>query len=321
MIRVAIIAFEGMSLFHLSVPIAIFADAPAQNTTNNTPLFEVTVCAESEGAIRSANGLGLQIEHNTAAISEADIIIVPSWNPDTPPSTPLTNALIHAHQQHKRIVGLCLGAYALAYCGLLDGKRATTHWRYGDDFAAKFPNVCLDINPLYIAQDNLITSAGTAAAIDCCLHLVKQVHGTKVANSIARLMVSSPQRSGGQKQYIENPTLKRPSDERMAKLIDLVLDNLTEAFPLERAAEICMMSVRSFSRNFKAANGISFTSWLINERLNHSLWWLESSSVSITKVAERCGFSSEQIYRKHFQTRYGTSPKAWQTQFKSGATS
>ena len=180
-----------------------------------------------------------------------------------------------------------------------------------------FPLITCDINSLYITQGNVITSAGSAAAIDCCLHIVKQYYGVKVANKIARVMVSSPERSGGQNQFIENPIIERPSDERIAKLIDLVLENMADNYTLEKVAKHCMMSTRNFSRHFKSANGISFNAWLINARLNYSLELLESTNLSISVISHKAGFSSEQVYRKHFIKKYDTSPKAWQKIFKS----
>ncbi len=313
MIEVVVVAFEGISLFHLSVPIAIFRDA----VLSETKLFNVRVCAETKGRIYSADGLGIDIQYDFSNIHQADVIIVPSWLSDKVPSGYLQEQLIEAQKENKLIVGLCLGAYALGYSGLLNGRSATTHWKYGDDFANRFPLIYSDINPLYIIEQNIITSAGNAAAVDCCLHIVKHFYGSKLANSIARVMVSSPERSGGQSQYIEHPTLERSSDERIAKLTDLILENITEHYTLSYAAKYCMMSVRSFSRNFRSTNGISFNSWLIIARLHYSQELLESTNLTIYQVAEKAGFSSEQVFRKHFLQTYGTTPKAWQKMFKS----
>jgi transcriptional regulator GlxA family with amidase domain len=215
------------------------------------------------------------------------------------------------------VAGLCLGAYALAYSGLLDGRRATTHWKFGEDFSVRFPSISCDINPLFIKDENILTSAGSAASIDCCLHIVKQFYGAKIANKIARMMVSSPERSGGQRQYIEHPTLERPKDERIAKLLDHVVANINANYTLAYAADYCVMSIRSFSRNFKSSNGISFTAWLVNTRLNHSLELLESTDLPITHIAEQSGFHSEQVFRKHFKHHFDTSPLAWRNMFRS----
>ena len=312
--QIVIVAFEGISLFHLSVPVAIFKDA----VVADKPLFDVRICAQTTGQLHSASGLGLTIEDDISVIETADVVIVPSWLPDEAPNEALTDALKRAHSDQKLVVGLCLGAYALAYSGLLNNKKATTHWRYGDDFIAKFPQTDCDINALFIEDDKVITSAGSAAAIDCCLFMVRHFYGVKIANNIARMMVSSPQRGGGQNQYIDNPVLARPSDERMAQLIDHVLANIAEPFTLNSAASYCLMSERNFSRHFKASNGVSFTNWLINARLNFCLQLLEATGLPISNIAQQAGFSSEQIFRKHFKQRYDTTPKAWRAIFKSG---
>lgn len=315
MIEVAIVAFEGISLFHLSVPIAVFQDAMA----NHEKLFNVSVCSELPGKITSANNLGIEIENHISVIENADIVIIPSWIPATSPSPMLISQLLSASQSGKAIVGLCLGAYALAYSGLLNHKRATTHWQYVADFRQRFPQVNCDSNPLYIQEDNIITSAGSAAAIDCCLHIVKQQYGVKIANKVARTMVSSPERPGGQNQYIETPIIARPSDNRIAELVDHIMENIAEPFSLKRSATFCMMSVRSFSRHFAKINGISFTNWLINTRLNASLEMLEATDLAISTLSDRAGFSSEQIFRKHFKQRFDTTPQAWRKLFRSRA--
>jgi len=181
----------------------------------------------------------------------------------------------------------------------------------------KFPMVNFDSNPIYIAQNNVITSAGSAAAIDCCLYIVKHYYGVKKANQIARMMVSSPERSGGQNQYIEQPLIERASDRRMANLTDHILANIAVEYRLAYVASYCSMSVRSFSRYFKTINGLSFTSWLNNIRLNYSLKLLESTNLTITQVSEQSGFSSEQIFRKHFKKQYDTTPKTWRSMFNN----
>jgi len=313
MINVAIVVYEGISLFHLAVPIAVFKDAiPEQEA-----LFNVKICAETLGKITSSNGLCLIVEEDTAIIQDADIIIFPSWQPDVKPSKLLIEKIINAHNSNKMIVGLCLGSYALAYAGLLDDKRATTHWQAGLNFSQKFPAINFDSNPIYITEDNIITSAGSAAAIDCCLYIVKYYYGVKKANQVARMMVSSPERSGGQNQYIEQPIIEGASDRRMAHLTDHILANITTEYRLADVASYCSMSVRSFSRYFKTTNGLSFMKWLNNIRLNYSLELLESTKLAITQVSAQSGFNSEQIFRKHFKKRYDTTPKAWRSMFKN----
>jgi len=313
MLNVVIVVYSGVSMFHLSVPTAIFNDA----ALNNEKLFDVKVCAEQKGALSFANGLSFIVEEDFSIIKHADIVIFPSWQPEIPPNERLIKLIKNLSSKNKMIAGLCLGAYALGYSGLLDKKRATTHWKMSEDFPLKFPQVHFESNPLFIVQDNIITSAGSAAAIDCCLYIVKHFYGIKKANHIARIMVSSPERSGGQNQYIEQPIIERASDERLANLIEHIQTNLTDDYSIEWVASYCAMSIRSFSRYFKANQGSSFKLWLNNIRLNRSQELLESTTLSITQVSELAGFSSEQIFRKHFKQRFDTTPNAWRNLFRS----
>ncbi|KZN64406.1 GlxA family transcriptional regulator [Pseudoalteromonas luteoviolacea] len=310
--HVAIVAFEGMSMFHLSVPLAIFSDATLDKNS-----FSVKVCAEHKGPISVSGGVDLFISHTFEAAAQADIIIVPSWPPEQEIASTFHHLLLDAYKQKKLIVGLCLGAYALAYSGLLDGKKATTHWKFGSDFKKRFPSVDLDTNPLFVINENIITSAGSAAAIDCCLHIVKSIYGVKFANQIARMMVSPPSRTGGQNQFIESPVVHKPSDTRLAKLVDIFQQDLSDSITVKQAASLCSMSVRTFTRHFKANYGTSFVSWQIMMRLNASLELLETSQTSISTISETLGFSSEQIFRKHFKAQFDCSPQAWRALFNS----
>jgi len=313
MINVVIVVYNGVSMFHLSVPTAIFNDA----ALNNEKLFDVKICAEQKGELSFANGLSFTVEEDFSILHHADVVIFPSWEPETQPSARLIKLIKNLSKSNKIIAGLCLGAYALGHSGLLDKKRATTHWKMSEDFPLKFPLVHFESNPLFIVQDNIITSAGSAAAIDCCLYIVKHSYGIKKANQIARIMVSSPERSGGQNQYIEQPTIERASDERLAKLIELIQTDLTEGYSIKWVSSYCAMSIRSFSRYFKANQGSSFKLWLNNMRLNRSQELLESTTLSITQISEQAGFSSEQIFRKHFKQRFDTTPNAWRNSFRS----
>lgn len=312
MISVALVVYEGISLFHLSVPIAIFQDANPDGVAR----FTVTVCAEKPGKITTANGLTLDVVQGLNQLSKADVIIFPSWEHTLTPSKQLTRLVVAAAAQGKTIVGLCVGAYALAYCGLLENKFATTHWRYSDDFGKRFGRVKLDSNRLFIAQENIVTSAGTAAALDCCLHLVATFYGTKVANQIARMMVSAPARTGGQNQFIEHAVIGRPSDNRLAELVTVIQADLQQSYTLKWAADFCAMSIRSFSRHFLANYSKSFVSWLNDTRLHYACELLEETHLSIARVAEEVGFSSQQMLRKHFSRRYDVNPAQWRISFQ-----
>ena len=314
MLKIAIFAFKDISMFHLSVPIAIFQDAFAGSDSG----FDVQVCSYSATEIKTSNGTALNVQHGIELLVKADVLIFPSWNTKELPSKHLLD-IVHAAYRHKKvIVGLCLGAYVLAHAGLLDNKEATTHWASGDDFTKRFPQVKYCADPLYIQQDNLLTSAGSAAALDCCLFLLKNLSNSEVANHIARIMVSAPQRSGGQKQYISQPILTTASDMRINKLVEKVLSSPAETVTLVNAATYCAMSARSFSRHFKRHFSMSFSQWLLSVRLKMAQDMLLQSNLSITQIALDCGFSSEQNLRKHFHNSFSTSPAKWRELFATG---
>jgi len=310
-LKIAIFAFKGISMFHLSVPIAIFQDAFAGSDTD----FDVQVCSYSATEIKTSNGTALDVKHGIELLVKADVLIFPSWDTKERPSKALIDIVNAAYSQEKIIVGLCLGAYVLAHAGLLDHKEATTHWASGEDFSTRFPQVKYCADPLYIQQDNILTSAGSAAALDCCLFLLKNLSNSDVANHIARIMVSAPQRSGGQKQYISQPILTTASDMRINKLIETVLSAPAETVTLADAATYCAMSARSFSRHFKRHLSMSFSQWLLSVRLKKAQDMLLQSKLTIAQIALDSGFSSEQNLRKHFHKSFSTSPSKWRELF------
>src|SRR5690554_2178067 len=260
----------------------------------------------------------IEVAHGLEAMAEADIIIIPAWSdPDEPASTELVNALRHAYAQGKLVVGLCLGAFALGYAGLLDGKEATTHWVARDLFAQRFPDTLFRPDVLYVADDNIITSAGTVAAIDCCLHLVRQRHGYETANHIARLLVTPPHRPGGQAQYIERPVPKLPDDNRLPGLLEWLRENLTEPLSLDTLASVTNMSRRTFTRRFREITGTTVTKWLNAERVARAQHLLETTEASIERIAAEVGFGTTLALRQQFATQLGTTPSNYRRDFKS----
>lgn len=214
-VKVAVVAFDQIRPFHLSVPCAVFGESAAE------PLFRVRVCAAEPGELRSTNGFSIATRYGLRELANADVIVVPSWrNPREPAPEPLLAALRRAHKRSSTLVGLCLGAFVLADAGLLEGKLATTHWRWTALFKQRFPDVRLDPNVLYVDQGNLVTSAGTAAGIDCCLHVVRRQYGAEIANRIARTLVVPPHRQGSQAQYIEQPVLAQATDTPLTKTLN-----------------------------------------------------------------------------------------------------
>lgn len=312
--QIAVVAFENISAFHLSVPCMVFQDA----FVRQEPRFELEICSLTGPEISTGSGFDVVFAQGLEAIECADIIIIPSWLDALPlPPQTLLDKLRLAHQRGAIIVGLCLGAFVLAQSGLLDGHRATTHWAFADEFSQRFPRVEFDNEPLFVDEGQLITSAGIAASIDCCLHIVRRFCGSEVANTIARVMVTAPFRSGGQKQYIPTPVASRPEQvTSLTQVIDQVSATINHSHNLDSLAEKCAMSRRTFTRQFKATYGCTFSQWLLNQRLKLSQQLLETSDHSISRITELSGFGSESVYRKNFKTAFDVSPSEWRAQFK-----
>lgn len=311
-LSVVVVAFDRISPFHLSAPCVVFGeDHPG------CPTFDFKVCALETGVLRTSAGFDISVRFGLAVLRKADIIIVPSWrNPEEKPPEPLLKALTAAHVRGAKVVGLCLGAYVLAEAGLLDGRSATTHWAYAGDFATRFPHVVLDADVLYVEDRGIVTSAGTAAAIDCCLYLLRQQYGTEVANSVARRLVVPPHRQGGQAQFIEQPIPETFANSRLTDLFDWVRQHLHERHTVESMARRAMMSRRTFTRQFKLLTGTNFLTWLQVARLAFVQRLLESTDAPIEVIAEKAGFGSVESLRVHFRRDFGISPSEWRKQFR-----
>ncbi len=258
------------------------------------------------------------INNDLSAIEEADIVIIPSWHNDLPePSEQLLKVLREHYDKGKLLVGLCLGSYVLACAGVLDGKRATSHWAFAKQFQQQFPKINFDPNPLFIEHENIITSAGVAASLDCCLHIVRRLCGSELANDLARKMVTAPFRTGGQQQYIPAPINVKPLTETNINLvIEQVEQNLNLSHSLDEVAVRCAMSKRTFTRQFKSTYGCTFGEWLQNQRLVLSQHLLETTQLSIPQVAEQAGFGSDSVFRKHFKSAFHVSPTQWRATFR-----
>jgi transcriptional regulator GlxA family with amidase domain len=217
------------------------------------------------------------------------------------------------------VVGLCLGAYVLAEAGLLDGREATTHWAYADDFSRRYPKVRLKPDVLYVDNGGVVTSAGTAAGIDCCLHMLRQRHGAEMANQVARRLVVAPHRQGGQAQFIEQPLPDNPRDSRLAGLIDQVRATLDQAHSLDSLAQQALMSRRTFTRHFRQLTGTTVGQWLLAERLARTQRLLEATDESIERIAMLAGFGATVSLRHHFRQAFGVSPQAWRQTFRGQA--
>ncbi|MFC7515828.1 GlxA family transcriptional regulator [Herbaspirillum sp. GCM10030257] len=313
-IKVSVIAFDGITPFHLSVPSLVFGNVHS----NATPAFNVIVCAMAKGPIRTSAGFSIAIENDLSVLETSDVVIMPSWHDDCR-ETPLAllDALRRAHKRGSRMVGLCLGSFPLAEAGLLDGKTATTHWAAADVLAERFPKVKVDRDVLYVAQEDVLTSAGVAAGLDCCLHLLRETCGAEMANRVARKLVIAPHRQGGQAQFIERPVPVTNSDNRFSQVLEWVTQHLEKEHSIDSLAERAAMSRRNFTRHFRQATGASFKQWLLNQRLAHAQRMLESGDASIEVVAQKAGFGTSLSLRQHFKTVFRTSPSAYRALYRS----
>ena len=312
--RVAIAAFDQIRPFHLSVPCAVFGEAAGA-----VPLFDVRVCAVESGELRSQIGFTIGTRYGLHELERAAIVVVPSWRDAREPAPePLLAALRRAHRRGALIVGLCLGAYVLAEAGLLDGRRATTHWRWTELFTQRFPQVRVEPSVLYVDEGDVLTSAGTAAGIDCCLHVVRKQFGAEVTNRIARTLVVPPHRQGSQTQYIEQPVLATASDNPLTKTLSWAARHLDTPHTLDSLATKALMSRRSFTRHFRQHTGTTVGQWLLVQRLALAQRLLETTAQPIEWIAERAGFGSTLSMRQHFGATFNTTPSLYRREFRGG---
>ena len=310
---VAVVAYQHFSPYHLSVPCLIFSD----EILHGQKLFSLKVCAESTAPVHASHGISLAATCGLEVLQDADIVIIPGWHdPATSPSPELIAALRSAHARGARIVGLCLGTYVLAYAGLLNDHRAATHWEAENDFTRRFPQVCLDANALYVDDQSIVTSAGTAAGVDCCLYLVRDYYGSRIANQIARRLVVPSYREGGQAQFIERPVPVSTLDARINALLAYLQENLSEKLSLDVLAQRAHMSRRALTRSFHQATGMSVGVWLQAERLRRTQELLESSAHTVETIAGLLGFGTATALRQQFKQAFGISPVEWRKHFR-----
>lgn len=310
---VAVVAFDGISPFHLSVPCLVFGE---DRDAAGQPRFRLLVCAAERGPLATNAGFSIETPHGLQALRRAQIVVVPSWRETGEPAPPaLLGALRAAHRRGATIVGLCLGAFVLAEAGLLDGRPATTHWGLASAFARRYPQVRLQPEVLYVDDGDILTSAGTAAGLDCCLHLLRVRHGAEAANRAARRMVVAPHRQGGQAQYIQQPVRPAPERDRLTPLLEWMGRHLDQTHQLDDLAQRALMSRRNFTRRFREATGTTVGRWLQNQRLALAQRLLETSSQPVEAIAVDCGFGSAVSLRQHFSAAFKVSPSAYRRQF------
>jgi transcriptional regulator GlxA family with amidase domain len=312
---VAAIVADGISTFELAVCCEVFALHRPEILEKG---YELLVCAADEPPLRATGGITIDTPYRLADVARADTVVVPAWSggADRVPSAETIQALRDAHDRGARILSVCSGAFALGHAGLLDGRRATTHWMYSDRLAAMFPKADIDPDVLYVIDGQVMTSAGTAAGIDLCLHLVRMDHGAEIANAFARRMVVPPHRDGGQAQYVQAPVPECSGDDPIAEVSDWMVTNLHEELSVDELARKALMSPRTFARRFRAATGTTPHQWLLRQRVLHAQHLLEATDEPVERIATRCGFGSAAVLRQHFNRMVGTSPLAYRRTFQ-----
>jgi len=309
--NVAVAVCDGVSVFELGVVCEVFG---VDRTDTGLPGYDFAVCAAEPGPLRSGGGFAIEPAHGLERLASADLVAVPHWRSvDEAPPAALLDALRSVVARGGRVMSVCSGAFALAAAGLLDGRRATTHWRYAAALAERYPAVDVDPNVLYVDAGPVLTSAGTAAGIDLCLHLVRREHGAAVANAVARRMVVPPHRDGGQAQYVEAP-VPLPRRDDLADVLSWAVSHLDSPLSVETLAARALMSPRTFARRFKAATGATPYAWLLHQRTLLAQRLLEEG-LPVEEVARRSGFGSAATLREHFARARGTSPSAYRRTF------
>jgi AraC family transcriptional activator FtrA len=309
---VAVAVLPDAPIFELAVPCEVFG-IPRLELVD--PWYEFRLCTTDRRESQVAAGFRVQTPHGLEDLVTADTIIVPACANvhDAPPSE-LVVAVRAAYERGARVAAICSGAFVLAAAGLLDGRRATTHWMHAAELARRYPEVRVDASVLYVEEGGVFTSAGTAAGLDLCLELVRRDHGGAVANALARRMVIPPHRDGGQAQYVEAP-IGDDGDAGLAELLEWVLRRLDQPLTLAGLAEAAHVSPRTLARRFSAGVGMSPLQWILKQRVRRAQELLESTDRSVDQVAERAGFGTAANLRKHFIRVAGVSPASYRQTF------
>ena len=314
--RVAVLVRHGVMPMELGLAHQLFRSAA---TPDGDPLYEVVTCTTTPGEIRTDADFSIRVPRGPECLDDADTVIVPASHEsdetsELPP--PLAAALARVRPS-SRVASICTGAFVLAAAGLLDGHRATTHWKSADRFRALFPAVEMDPGVLYTDAGRVLTSAGEASGIDLCLHMIRRDHGVAVANAVARATVVPPHREGGQAQYIQHP-LPTAGDSSTAPARAWALRHLDHRLTLEQLAGRSAMSVRTFTRRFHTETGMTPMHWLTQQRLQRARQLLEETDLPVDQVAARAGFGTGSSLRQHLHAALGVSPRGYRDTFRAG---
>ncbi|MEO3813592.1 helix-turn-helix domain-containing protein [Sphaerisporangium sp. B11E5] len=317
--RVVVVALDHFAGLDLGIPGQVFRVAQAGE---GRPLYEVVTCSPGGRPVRGHDGYRVLPDHDLGVLDTADTVVVPGVLDGPPLNEGVIDGELRAALRRaagrSRVMSICTGAFVLAAAGLLDGRPATTHWRHAARFRALFPHVPLDQDVLFIDDGDLLTSAGVAAGIDLCLHVVRRDHGSEVANHAARRCVTPPWREGGQAQFIERP-LPEPGGNTTGPTRDWMLGRLGERHDLSAQARHAGMSVRTFTRRFREETGLSPAQWLILRRVEYARHLLETTDLPVDQVAERAGFGTSVSLRQHLHATVGLSPQTYRVTFRQPA--
>jgi len=307
--KIAILTYNHAALFELSCAVELFA-LPRPDFDN---WYDCEVVSLDQGPHQSTGGLTIQSKH-IASLEDYDTLVIPSWPTDISRiKGEFARQIKQFHTDGKCILSFCSGAFLLASLGLLDGRKATTHWRYSEKFKTRFPKINYVGDVLYVYDGNIGCSAGSATAIDLCLEVIRQDHGNHVANRVARRLVMSPHRQGGQAQFVESPVLK--TGDQFSQSLEWAQLNIQQSLNIDKLAERANMSRRTFDRKFRAAHNLTAKEWLTLQRIDLAKEILEQETASIEHVADRVGFENATTMRHHFRKKLGISPRQYRDQF------
>jgi transcriptional regulator GlxA family with amidase domain len=308
--KVVLLALPGVAPFEFGVICEVFG---IDRTATGGPAFDFTIATADPGPVRTSLGFEMNIPDGLGVADDADLIAVPAHS-TTGVDERFLDVIRAAEARGAWILSVCSGAFVLAEAGILDGRRATTHWMHADRLASSYPKIEVDPDVLFVEDNRVITSAGTAAGIDAALHLVRIEHGAAAANVIARRMVIPPQRDGGQAQYIPTPVQEHVTDS-LAGVTDWMLDNLADDLTIEQMARKALMSTRTFARRFRDDIGTTPAAWLNRQRILQAQQLLETSDLGFEIVAQQTGFGTAAVLRHHFLKVLQTTPTSYRRAF------
>lgn len=313
--NVAAIAFDGVTPFELGLLCEAFG---MDRSDDGVPLLDFAVCGPTVGTFRTTCGFGVAVEHDLSRVAEADLVAVPAGSPAPEHLGPVVEAVRAAYDRGARIMSVCSGAFILGEAGLLDGRECTTHWKYTDELARRFPAARVVPEVLYVDADPVITSAGTAAGLDAALHLWRKEYGAAAAAKVARRMVVPPQREGGQAQYIAAPVVDCEA-ETLGPLLTWIVHHLDEEHTVESLARRALMSPRTFARRFRAETGTTPHAWVTAQRVLRAEELLETTDHPVDRIAGQVGFGNAATLRHHFTRARAVSPQQYRRTFSETA--